>query len=1377
MSDSYLSSGQKSSPRTKEIAIRSSESSDTLRPDIDTDSDNEGGLVIDESFVSQNGCEASPEKEKSSCEHEKPSSLGGSLSSSVVSLSDTDPPSSPDCEILSISTVDSIPSSSRRHKAESSSGAEHCATPESTASSTCSVSAVLASIRSQHRSIMPASQRAKKLAMTAIGSGFVKKLIEEDGMEQDLFRRFFKAVVSVTERLKWKHKHKPTTAIFVSYYNKVFRGFVTATLSKRDNTPTDLYKRELKALREKCGSCVSKWKEQLQRYILRAGTLPKDKKDLEAFVKNQTTLQQNVEATNVAKASNTCTPDSGGDRPHKAKPNPPTPPTTVQQKGHRSSELDMPTDPRKAKPHPPAPHTPTAAVELKSHPTSDLDRLTDPRMAMPLPLSLSTSSAQALRPSSAFTPVISASSSPPSNRTLSSKSTDSITKFTTSPKRPVKLLHGQSIHEDQLDTESPYMFKPLRSSGSESDQRDDGSAFTVDCSADYSLDPELDRAPSGFSSYSSSPVPSSDAMVVIDLVGENLPNPLYVCLPQRTGSSLADEEEALTGEKLAMNVILSSSKEGIEATPTTTADQPGPSKMTVASEKALSDTMGSASCGVKDEFGSKKSSSKVDTISECTVSSVDFTTTTSESYDSSTEAEDGEIISSSSSPAPSPPPEKETVLPMAYRDPERWRLVNSRERELSWQRYRHLSHRSSRSRSSSPGAKRRGSSPERFYRRRQSRYRSRSRSWSRDRMLRSRDRRRRSMSRDRPSRSHDRRRSRDRRYHRSRTRSRSRGKSRSPVRRLRNQKSTAAEKPQRRASRGDHEKDRKGSIDSEDELEILKREALASMKQTTSESAVKSDTREDDSRDGVENDERGEADMDLCSQSSGEEGGGIGEGEADMELCSESSREGDVEKRVSADRGRRETGKMEKGDESSQGNVVGNSTIDGDSRVWVTSGDLVNASTIQSEAGWNHQQTDRLELSREVLVADYDIIAGRSSEAGTLTSQAGTEGTEDYGSTGQRVKPAAMCIPAQASLSVGRSASAPSATLGKDTPSPLTVDSPSHTMDDKSPTPHIVGTIVTGQQPVSRSESSNQASILAASSQSPADKTSEPSATLVSQTSATKSNLPSSDTEKPPAAVASRSKSSGITAKTGQPSTVGITETSPSKAPTGKTIPPPTATKESAASVAATGQQSVAVTKARRPPLAKTTQVKSSQAPSVKTDQASNQTPSVKSTQVKATGQVQLVKASKASSVKSSQSAQDKAGQPSSGQKACQVAVGKSSQAPGLKTTPTSSSVVAKSSQHSVPTAGSKVAESAAIKSLKKSISRSSSRSGSKANSPCLSPTHASSPSGSNDSLGVGGAVGGSLSSDVRVRQRSGSCVKVFTRYIYVVSGCIKYSA
>ena len=1331
VSDSYLSSGQKASPRTKKIAIRSSESSDTLHPDIDADSDNEGGLVIDESFVSQNGSEASPEKNKSSHKHEKSSNIDGSVSSSITLLSDVEPPSSPDCEILSISTVDSIPSSSHHHKTVSSSDAEHRATPEST---TSSKSSVLASISARHRSIMPASQRARKLASSVIGTKLVEKLVEGDKMEQDLLRRFFKAVVMVTERLKWKYKNGSATPTFLSYYKTVFHGFVTSTLCKRENVPSDLYKQELKALQAKCGPYISKWKEQLQRYILRAGTLPKDKTDLEPFMKNKKALMKHVSANNV-----------------------------VELPKASDSDSDGPLDSLKAKSHPPAP--PTDTVWHKACPSSDSDRPTDPRKAKALPLPLSTLSAKALQPS-AFTPVTSTSSPSSNLASPPSKSTISTTVLTTSPKKPITLLYGQSIHADELNTDS-YTFKPLTLS--ESDQRD-ASLFTEDRSADYSLDPELDRAPSGFSSHSSSSLPSTDSMVVIDLVGENLQNSC-TCLPQMTGS-LTDEEQSLTGEKVTVNVVLSRSKESGETTPTVT-DQPGPSKGNVTSEKASPDKISPTDSGIKDDLGSNKSSNKLDAVTETKANNVNLTTT-SESCDSSTEAEDGEIISSSPSPAPSPPPEKQAtspVLQMAYRDPVTWRGLNSQERELSLsrQRHRHLSHRSSRSRSSSPGARRRGSSPERFYRRRPSRYRSRSRSWSRDRMSRSHDRRRRSMSRDRRTRSRDRR-SRDRRYHRSS--SRSRGKSRSPVRRLRSQKSNA-EKSQRRASRSDRQKDGKGSVDSEDELEILKREALASMKQTTFGNTVKSSAQEEHSRDGVENDdysERGEVDMDLCSQSSEGAEEEEGQGEADMELCSESAGEGGAEGE-SADGDRGEAGKMEKGYENSQGSVLGDregsSVIGGSSTVEMTFSNLINAANVWSEAGWN-MQTSKLELSKEDLIVDYDVETSQEecSEADTLPSQAEKEKTEDQSSSGhQSVEQPTPCIPAQAAP-VGRSMSAPGGTLGD--------KSPTHTMGSPMMKQSLPATM-TGQLSVTSAELSTQSSLATTSSQSSAFKTSQPSATKVSQPSATKNSQPSAIAEKPPSVVAiARSKSYDVTAR---PSVVGVTQPSLSKASTGKTNQPPTASKAgTASSVAANSHQTGAATKARQPSTAKPTQVKMSQATSVKASQPSakaSQASSVKTTQT-------LVKATSAKATqvsKSSLTAQAKAGQLPTGQKAGQAAVVKTSQASVFKTAPSSQASVAKASQPSLPTsiaaAGSKVADPAAIKSLKRSLSRSSSRSGSKANSPCLSPTHASSPSGSNDSLGVGGTVGGASSNDVRVRHRSGSCVKVCVLYNRYTCVCV----
>ena len=483
----------------------------------------------------------------------------------------------------------------------------------------------------------------------------------------------------------------------------------------------------------------------------------------------------------------------------------------------------------------------------------------------------------------------------------------------------------------------------------------------------------------------------------------------------------------------------------------------------------------------------------------------------------------------------------------------------------------------------------------------------------------------------------------------------------------------------------------------------MKREALASMKQMTAGDAVKStNTQEEYLRDGVENDyvsERGEADMDLCSQSSEGERG-EGEGEADMELCSESSGEGDEEGVSSIDVGGRETGKIDDG--SSQGNIAGDSSnviVDDSNGIEVTVGEPVNASATQSAAVWKNQQTGgRLELSEEDFIVDYDVAArpqDKPSTADTLTSLAEKEKINEQNST---TVPATH-IPAQTlpATTVGRSVSAPSRARG-----------PTAAMKQSLPS------ATTGKQSVPTSESSNQSPAAPSISQSSAVimTSSEPSA---SQSSTAKNSQPSSVAEKPPSAVPTRSKSSDIPSKTGQPSSaVDLTQPSLFKASTSKTttIQPPVATKTVTGSVPASSQQTaVASTKARQPSsTAKATQVKTSQPPSVK-----------------------------ASSVKSSQSALGKASQPSSlGQKAGQAAGSKTGQTQGLS---------------------SKVADSGAVKSLKKSLSRSSSRSGSKANSPCLSPTHAPSPSGSTDSQGVGGAS----SSDVRVRHRSGSCVKVCT--------------
>lgn len=1319
VSDSYLKNGPRSSPSTKKIAVRSLESLDTPSQYIDTDSDNEGGLVIDESFVSQNGSEASPEKDKSSLEHkiETPSTLVGSLSSSMTSLSDMKPPSSPDCEIINVDTVDSVSSLSSQLKAVSGSDREHCATPElitgsnelskssilpligarqvktpsgtdsdhrantpdSIASRDSSKSSVLAHMSARHHNTMPATKRARKLASTVINAKLVKKLVEGDEMEQDLLRRFFKAVVLVTEHLKWNYKGKPAASTFLSYYKKIFHGFVTGTLVQRENAPADIFKNELKALHVKCGQNISKWKEHLQCYILRASTLPKNKGDMENFM-NKRTLMENVKAKSPVVSLDT--PDSDTDRPinpRKAKPLPLTPPiATIQHQAHSSFDWDKPTDPRKVKP-----------------------------LSQPLPT-------KPVR--SAFTPVINTSSPSTIKSLPSSVPEDSITRKLASPKKPVTLLTDQSATQVHLGEHCPdsYMFKPL-STESEHDQKD-YSLFGVDHSADYSLDSELDRAPIGFISGSSSFMPSNEALVVIDLVGDDLQDS---CLPQPTGSGIADEEQSLAGEKVSMDIVLSSTKEDNGDT-ARVVSQPEPAMVNVESKikKAVADVISGGDSGVKDDLGSIESSNKLDAPSEPRASSVDLTTA-SESCDSS--KEDGEIISSSPSPAPSPPPEKGTispVVPMAYGDPERWRRFDSRERELSRQRRRHVSHQSSRShsRSPSPGGQRREFSPKRFLSRRRRRYRSRSRSWSRNRGSRSHDRRRRSMSRDHRSRSHDRR-SRDGRYHSSRMRSRS---PQSPVQRLRDQKSHVSDKSQRRTSRSDREKDGKGSTDSEDELEVLKREALASMKQTLAEhtdgdQSVKSSaheelstevkfndqrksdmelcsqssgeegTREEQLRDGVEIDDYREKDMELCSQSSGEEGERGEEGEADMELCSESSGEG-YTKGVSTNKDR-ETGKMEKGCESSKGNILGDkedSVVDGRSMVEVSLGDLGDAAIVESNAG-SSQQTDKLVLSKEDVQRDYDVTARQDESSppdNTLQSQ--EEKTDDHSLTSQHVGPTS---PGQAP--VARSVSAPSSSLGG--------KSPAHTVGP----PMILPSPTTDKQSMARTQSFSKS----------------PSATT--QPSATKNNRPSAiatKTSKVPTNVAA-------TVKTTQPSLI--------KASTSKTGQP-SASKTTTAPLATNSQQTVATTKAKQLSAAN---VKISQTPSVKAAQAS-----VKTTQA------QSVKTSQALS---SKAVQGKASQVSSVQKASQAVTAKTNQGQSLKAVQSTAASVAKTST--------------AVKSLKKSLSCSSSRSGSKANSPCLSPTHTPSPgpSGINDSVGMGGAS----SSDVRMRQRSESCVKVCTLY------------
>ena len=1284
VSESYLSGGQKSSPCTKKIVIRSSESSDTHQ-DVDMESENEGGLVIDESFVSQEENEHSPEKVIAKAGREKTSSLAESVSSSTTDLNDIKPPSSPDCEIISVSTIDSISSLSGQHRTVSSSDAEHRATPESSCSSEISKTSITRNIFAEtfarRRSNPPASQRARKLATSVISTKLVELLVEGEEMEQDLLRRFFKAVVLVTERLKWKHKNKSATPIFLSYYKKMFEGFVTATISHRENIPTDLFKDELKALQKECGPYVSKWREQLKRFILLANTLPKDKKDLDDFVKNKNLLNEKVSASNASRSVNT--PSSDGDRPtdpRKTKPLPPTPLTSSLKSSNLPATVRHTTgdsDPSKARPRPHAP--PTSTNQHKAHSSCYSDRPTDPRKAKPLPSAPPTLSTGP----SAFTPVVSRSS--PSKISPSSKSSDSVTKIALSSIKPVMTDTGEH-------SASSYLFKPL-TTVSEPDQ----TLFAADRCADYSLEPELDRAPSGLGSS----VPSCDSdseLIIIDLVCGDMHDS---CLPKTTGR-FAEEERSLAGEKLSMNVFLSSSRKRSETTPPGN-NQPGPPEVNMS---AISDKILPVDSGVKESPDSKRSSSKLDVVSKPKASSVDLTT-----FESCAETEDGEIVSSSPSPAPTP--EKRIistspVLPMAYRDPGKWGRLGSREIELSRHRHRHLSQRSSRSRSSSPANQRRGSPPERFYRRR-SRYRSRSRSWSRDRVSasrrwrsRSHDRRRGSLSRDRRSRSHDRP-SRDRRR-RSRSRSRSRGKSRSPIRRLRSQKSrVTAKTAKRRASRSDRECKEKDLTDSEDELEILKREALASMKQTLSgqsqsgestSQSVKSNTQEELLRKVLEIDdsnEGGEIDMDLCSASSGDEEEGERKG---MNIVRD-----------------RESGKMEGGgyrDAGSGGSVVGgegDSIIDNSSRVDVTaSDDLVDAATVQSNVS-PREQFNTVVLSKEDVPAGSDQAERQDQPLPSSTLESQADKTE--------VKKLTRNSVPTVQVPVGRSKSAPSGASSE----MHALDS--STMRESLPVP------MTDQQSVAKSKSPSQSS-LATNSQS---STIQPSTAKTSQVSVAKTSQP--------LAVTTTSKTS---ATPGQLSTITTTQPTAAKTSAGKTNRVP-ATKASQASLVTSSQQMVA-TKASQPLAAtKSTQVKTSQTLPVKTTQPS--------------------------SIKTSQTTQPsgKASQPSS-PKASQAVLVKTSQASTVKTTPSSSSLasVVKTSQPSIvpsiATAVSKVGIDPAIKSLKKSLSCSSSRSGSKATSPCLSPTHTPSPSGSIDSQGVGGVVGGASSSD-RVRHRSGSCVKV----------------
>ena len=903
--------------------------------DVDVDSDNEGGLVIDESFVSIDEAEVSPEGEVEHAEKEDqvsertlPTHTNSvPLSSAQLhSIQSQEEAKSSDCETISVTTVTSV---SSRCDVTSGSEAEPCSTPTSSVSGTPSTTPLKANSRqdslrvSRRHDVLPASQRARKVAAGIIGTVLVDQLVSDSNSEHDLLRRLFKAVVLVTERLKWRYKSKWATPYFILYFNRAFKGFATSTLTRQRNTPTELFKAELKALKKVCGSDVSKWKEQIQRYVLLANTLPKEKKDLDAWVKKLT--EPKTASTPTASGTSTL-------------------PTSAQLSTGQvcpSSVSDKPTDPRSARRHPP--HTSL----IHSHGASAFT-----------PVFKSTDAG-----TSSTKPVPSSASGKAAPTTVqSAKPTGTTVNLVPSPTKRVVIVSDQATTSVHTSGTTSCMFKPVTTATTSDESSKNPECgvplFAEDRSGDYSLDPDLhmhvDGLHSGPSSGSHSVLAneSKESSASSELFTDSLVGKIQDSrrVATKSAGSFEGEKQTLAGEKVSMNIVLSSSK-SLSETGSTIANQPGDQRSSnvreqnsmvdkqpglnlsgeaantnqssaietskVSSPKTAKST--ATSSEVMGNLDSKEPSTHSGTMHTTEIQSFTSDLATSESYDTSTENDPnrrslspGEIVSSS----PSPVPEESRALsnvPLAYRSPDVW---------MSHERQRCLSRRSSHStcRSPSPFCQRRGSS-ERFYGR-LSRFRSRSRNRipSARRRSRSYERRthRRSLSHDRRSRSRDRR-SHDRRRY---SRSRSRGRSRSPKRRLRSRRSrirsTSGERHHRQSpptkrsrkqsSRSEHhhaDKHDRASTDSEDELEVLKREALASMKPQAagntqlSKSAVSVQSEKLCVQKEVSQisalTERacetiggGEADMDLCSISCDSAGGG----EAEMDLCSTSSEEG-----------------------------------------------------------------------------------------------------------------------------------------------------------------------------------------------------------------------------------------------------------------------------------------------------------------------------------------------------------------------------------------------------------------------------------------------------------------------------------------------------
>ena len=892
-----------------------------------TDSENECGLVIDESFVSP---EVTPKKNEEKLTSSK-STDSVLLSSDTLQPIDShqETPGSPDCQIISVTTVaPAVPSSGRAL--------------ESTTGDTSSQPLKVVQVKEV---LLPSTRRAKNLAATVLDKTLVDELMSIGGVNNNLLKRFYDAIMTIVQCLTWKVYKKSTVDLFVPYFKQAFEGYVTATITTIycDKWQT-LFKDELQALMTRCGTDVSKWKEQITRFVLLVNTLPKKKSDLNDFLlKKGPSLSNSL----VAKWKTLL---------------------SLAQKKTASS----------------APHVAslTPSVGLQPH------------------------------RSSAFTPIITTATSSASSRTKVIPSSFA---------GPI-----DSVNQPKCTYTTSCTFQPVLTipPSDKSAQIDECNAFPLSAkgqSGDYSVNSEPGKA-------QQKPTTTTKGKCVLSV--ETTSSQPCDGKAQKTSPSSKtanNVEQGLVGERVSMKVVWSGSAEQMttDVVKQAKASKEDGSSKTLATSKPLKDTKklppvktSKASEELtpvkpvnilKENSRSKPTAtSKLDTVtraSYCSTSESRVVSNKSAATNDLTNAvsctkEEGDVFRKRSlSPgeiiSPSPEPEARTekkstspTVPLAYKNPEKWSRLGSYERELQSFSRRHSQ--------SSSGY--RSPSPERSYRR-YDRFSSR----SRDRVSppyrsrsRSRDRGR-SRRRDHRSRSHDKW-SRDwRRYSRSR--------SKSPRRKFSSYKSR-----DRRESGSIHRsseverrmsKHRKISAESDYELELLKKEALASMKQQQ-----KTGSAQDGDSDGKGCD----VDMEICS------------------ILSGSGEEMDADKRTALRQGNEEV--VEEAEVGGGEPEVGGASIaSGNSSVKVSTGSkLVDLEAVHNVNRQKSGAALQVEDHREVSGAESSSVALGGPKTKAQANEIDAQNTSTISSVVESK------TEHQQQLPVGRSVSAPTSAPSRDLP-------------------------------------------------------------------------------------------------------------------------------------------------------------------------------------------------------------------------------------------------------------------------------------------------------------------------------------------------------